>query len=95
VVTLVSSITGATVYVVGTAHVSRASVVDVCEVIRFTKPNLVFLELCRSRLPLLLTPESDSSGPPLTLAQTLKKMHLLLEFFLLYWHIFIVVLKIS
>jgi pheromone shutdown-related protein TraB len=72
VVTLVSSITGATVHVVGTAHVSRASVVDVCEVIRFTKPNLIFLELCRNRLPLLLTPESDSSGPPLTLAQTLK-----------------------
>jgi len=68
---LISSVTGAEIYIVGTAHVSRASVIEVCEVIRFIKPNLIFLELCRSRVPLLVTPELPSNTP-LTLTQTLS-----------------------
>jgi len=67
---LKSTITGADVYIVGTAHVSRASVNEVIEVIRFVRPNMVFLELCRSRLPLLVAPEVPNT--PISLSQALN-----------------------
>jgi len=72
VTTLISPVTGATVHIVGTAHVSRASVDEVREVIRFTKPNDIFLELCGSRVSILLASDQDHSGPPITLAQAIQ-----------------------
>ncbi|XP_058210667.1 uncharacterized protein LOC131323065 isoform X1 [Rhododendron vialii] len=41
------------VYVIGTAHVSKESCQEVQAVIRFLQPQVVFLELCRSREALL------------------------------------------
>ncbi|KAI8558308.1 hypothetical protein RHMOL_Rhmol04G0081000 [Rhododendron molle] len=43
------------VYVVGTAHVSQESCEQVKAVIRISKPQVVFLELCPIRMPVLLT----------------------------------------
>jgi len=71
VAVLVSPFTNAEIYVVGTAHVSRASVTDVVEVIRFVRPDLVFLELCNSRIALLVAPEPVLDAP-VTLAQALN-----------------------
>uniref|UniRef100_A0A6B2LAU7 TraB domain-containing protein n=1 Tax=Arcella intermedia TaxID=1963864 RepID=A0A6B2LAU7_9EUKA len=69
---LKSVVTGANVYIVGTAHVSRASVDEVKEVIRFLQPNNVFLELCHSRISLLTTSESHFDTPTLSLMQALQ-----------------------
>jgi len=63
VTTLVSP-NSATVHIVGTAHVSRASVDEVREVIRFTRPNSVLLELCASRVSILLSPQFEDKPPP-------------------------------
>ncbi|KAH9318722.1 hypothetical protein KI387_020491, partial [Taxus chinensis] len=41
------------VYLVGTAHVSQDSCSEVQAVIRFLKPQVVFLELCSSRVAML------------------------------------------
>uniref|UniRef100_A0A6N2N3A8 TraB family protein n=1 Tax=Salix viminalis TaxID=40686 RepID=A0A6N2N3A8_SALVM len=41
------------VYLVGTAHISQASCREVEAVIRHVKPQVVFLELCASRVGLL------------------------------------------
>ncbi|XP_058210664.1 uncharacterized protein LOC131323061 [Rhododendron vialii] len=43
------------VYLVGTAHVSQESCKQVKAVIRISKPQVVFLELCPIRKPVLLT----------------------------------------
>ncbi|KAG5551768.1 hypothetical protein RHGRI_009998 [Rhododendron griersonianum] len=43
------------VYLVGTAHVSQESCEQVKAVIRISKPQVVFLELCPIRMPVLLT----------------------------------------
>ena len=40
---------GNEVFVVGTAHVSKASAAEVRSVIRSVKPDTVFLELCDAR----------------------------------------------
>ncbi|KAF5200375.1 Trab domain-containing protein [Thalictrum thalictroides] len=45
------------VYLVGTAHVSQESCRDVEAVIRYLKPQVVFLELCSSRVG-ILTPQN-------------------------------------
>ncbi|XP_028785645.1 traB domain-containing protein-like [Neltuma alba] len=41
------------VYLVGTAHISRESCVEVQEIINFLKPQVVFLELCPGRVTVL------------------------------------------
>ncbi|KAG0472506.1 hypothetical protein HPP92_017052 [Vanilla planifolia] len=45
------------VYLVGTAHVSQDSCTEVQAVIRYLKPQAVFLELCSSRIT-ILTPQN-------------------------------------
>ncbi|KAK4492994.1 hypothetical protein RD792_000033 [Penstemon davidsonii] len=45
------------VYLVGTAHVSKESCQEVQAVIDYLKPQVVFLELCSSRIP-VLTPHN-------------------------------------
>ncbi|XP_020577393.1 traB domain-containing protein [Phalaenopsis equestris] len=45
------------VYLVGTAHVSQESCKEVQAVIRYLKPEVVFLELCSSRVA-ILTPQN-------------------------------------
>ncbi|XP_011627595.1 traB domain-containing protein isoform X2 [Amborella trichopoda] len=52
-----SSVPGGTcdVYLVGTAHVSQESCREVQAIIRFLKPQVVFLELCPSRVSILTT----------------------------------------
>lgn len=45
------------VYLVGTAHVSQESCTEVQAVIRYLKPEVVFLELCSSRIA-ILTPQN-------------------------------------
>jgi pheromone shutdown protein TraB len=64
---LKSPVTGATVYVVGTAHVSEISAREVRTIMQLVKPDTVVLELCRSRLGILLqsdTAPSPSTAPP-------------------------------
>ncbi|KAF3493912.1 hypothetical protein DY000_02058211 [Brassica cretica] len=41
------------VYLIGTAHVSKESCREVKEIIRFLKPEAVFVELCSSRVSIL------------------------------------------
>jgi len=53
--------TQAKVYIVGTAHVSRASVEEVKEVIRFTKPTTILLELCSQRTSILSMVDEEPS----------------------------------
>lgn len=48
-------------YIVGTAHVSKQSCLDVSRVIRRVQPDACFLELCPERAHLL------NSGPPMSL----------------------------
>ena len=40
-------------YILGTAHVSRKSCDDTAELIRKVQPDLVFVELCPERQPIL------------------------------------------
>jgi len=54
VTTLKSSYTGADIYLVGTAHVSNASAQEVIETIQKVQPDAVLIELCPSRVSLLL-----------------------------------------
>lgn len=54
---------GAEVFLVGTAHVSRASAEEVREVMRAVRPDSVVLELCQARADRLMAPpeQRDSS----------------------------------
>ncbi|XP_054164110.1 traB domain-containing protein-like [Oppia nitens] len=52
-VTVLEGPNGAKVYLVGTAHFSEKSQQDVSHTIRRTKPNIIVLELCESRLSIL------------------------------------------
>jgi len=67
-VILRSPYSGAEVILVGTIHVSKESCREVREVIDHFRPDVVFLELCRAREPLLHEPResssSSSSSPP-------------------------------
>ena len=49
---------GKTIYLIGTAHISRQSAEEVIQVIRTTKPDTVCVELCSSRLEALKNPEA-------------------------------------
>ncbi|PRP88990.1 traB domain-containing protein isoform 1 [Planoprotostelium fungivorum] len=65
---LVAPQTKATVYIVGTAHVSARSAEDVAKVIRIVRPDTIVLELCNNRAGLLLSnqntaPQSDKEEP--------------------------------
>ncbi|GLT96574.1 hypothetical protein SLE2022_141850 [Rubroshorea leprosula] len=51
------------VYLVGTAHVSKESCGEVEAVISFLKPQVVFLELCSSRVPVLCPPSENLKIP--------------------------------
>lgn len=65
---------GRVVYLLGTAHVSKASVTAVRELIAETKPKVVFIELCEKRRKLLQTlPESNDSVNHTQLLQRLIK----------------------
>lgn len=57
-VTELESPTGAKVYVVGTAHVSRQSATDVERTIEIVAPDVVMLELCRARVSILTLDEA-------------------------------------
>jgi len=50
---LVSKLTGAKVYLIGTAHFSQESCEDVAKVINSVKPHVVMLELCQQRTNIL------------------------------------------
>jgi len=50
---LTSPVSGATVYLVGTAHFSRESCEDVSCVIRAVQPDIVMVELCKARSNIL------------------------------------------
>jgi pheromone shutdown-related protein TraB len=52
-----------TVYVVGTAHISKASCDDVRAVIRAVRPQVVMLELCPERRHILVQTEATKSPP--------------------------------
>lgn len=54
-----NALDGARVYLVGTAHFSHKSQRDVERVVRLTQPDIVFLELCPSRIS-ILSMETDS-----------------------------------
>jgi len=49
------------VYVLGMSHVSKKSVDQVKELIRLVEPEVVGVELCKDRLPLLINAESDTT----------------------------------
>eukprot|EP01130_Rhizamoeba_saxonica_P012707 TRINITY_DN5391_c0_g1_i1.p1 TRINITY_DN5391_c0_g1~~TRINITY_DN5391_c0_g1_i1.p1 ORF type:complete len:232 (-),score=63.43 TRINITY_DN5391_c0_g1_i1:248-943(-) len=69
---LFSTKTGSHVYICGTAHVSEQSASDVAEVIRLVQPDSVVLELCKSRVGLLLPPKEDDDSEPPSLMETIK-----------------------
>ncbi|KAG2685085.1 hypothetical protein I3760_10G108400 [Carya illinoinensis] len=68
------------VYLVGTAHVSQESCREVQAVISFLKPQVVFLELCSSRVALL----SSQNIKQITMRRTWAKMPLWHKIKLLY-----------
>ena len=55
--TLLKTPSGAKVYLVGTAHFSRESHQDVERVIRAVQPDVVMVELCKSRVNILYLDE--------------------------------------
>ena len=55
--TLLKTPSGARVYLVGTAHFSRESHEDVERVIRAVQPDIVMVELCKSRVNILYLDE--------------------------------------
>ncbi|GLT25921.1 hypothetical protein SLA2020_010190 [Shorea laevis] len=64
------------VYLVGTAHVSKESCREVEAVISFLKPQVVFLELCSSRVPVLCPPLENLKIPTLReMIDMWKKKH--------------------
>lgn len=62
------------VYLVGTAHVSQESCQEVEAVIRFLKPQVVFLELCSSRMA-VLTPQNLKVPTMGDMVDMWKKQH--------------------
>ena len=59
-----------TVYLLGTSHVSNDSSADVQVLLNETIPNVVFLELCEQRIPMLSSKETvDEHGPGETAQQ--------------------------
>lgn len=52
---------GATVYLLGTAHVSSKSCDDVAALIAAVRPDTVMIELCHSRLPMILNEQKSQS----------------------------------
>lgn len=54
--------TGAEVYLVGTAHVSQKSAVEVREMIQLVRPQTVVMELCPARLAKLRDSSQSSPG---------------------------------
>ncbi|KAE9456174.1 hypothetical protein C3L33_11924, partial [Rhododendron williamsianum] len=58
------------VYLIGTAHVSEESCREVQAVIRFLQPQVVFLELCRSREALLFPQNLKSTFVDFTVLQS-------------------------
>ncbi|KAK4255368.1 hypothetical protein QN277_008376 [Acacia crassicarpa] len=76
VLTCESSAEGAVcdVYLVGTAHVSQESCREVQAIIDFLKPQVVFLELCSSRLS-VLTPQNLKVPSMGEMIAMLKKKH--------------------
>ncbi|KAI4322557.1 hypothetical protein L6164_022238 [Bauhinia variegata] len=62
------------VYVVGTAHVSEESCREVQAIINFLKPQVVFLELCSSRVT-VLTPQNLKVPTMGEMIGMLKKKH--------------------
>nr|CAG4644182.1 EOG090X0AQH [Lepidurus arcticus] len=52
-VTLLRNSYGIPIYVVGTAHFSQASQEDVSKTIRLVQPNVIVVELCKSRMNML------------------------------------------
>ncbi len=53
----------ATFYVLGTAHASEASCRDVAALIRLVRPEVVMVELCRERAPMLGMEKAQVRAP--------------------------------
>nr|VDC79855.1 unnamed protein product [Brassica rapa] len=62
------------VYLIGTAHVSEESCREVEAIVRFMKPEVVFLELCSSRLS-ILTPQALKIPTVSEMIEMWKKNH--------------------
>ncbi|KAG5404143.1 hypothetical protein IGI04_010262 [Brassica rapa subsp. trilocularis] len=62
------------VYLIGTAHVSEESCREVEAIVRFMKPEVVFLELCFSRLS-ILTPQALKIPTVSEMIEMWKKNH--------------------
>jgi pheromone shutdown protein TraB len=63
---------GQTVHLLGTAHVSERSRVEVKDLITHIKPGVVFVEICEQRKPIL--DEEDSENKKMTLAESLDAL---------------------
>lgn len=72
-VTKLTASCGRSVYLVGTAHVSKQSVVEVQQTIDIVQPAVVFLELCHQREN-LLTADASEMRKKLTWQQTYEKL---------------------
>lgn len=74
-VTILQTKRGGLVYLIGTAHVSQVSATHVEEVIQKVNPKYVVIELCKSRVGLLLDKKpEDANTPPLTFTEKLQKL---------------------
>jgi pheromone shutdown protein TraB len=56
--------TKVTLYLLGTSHVSNDSSADVRVLLEYAKPEVVFLELCDQRIPMLLPKTKEDSFSP-------------------------------
>lgn len=72
------------VYLIGTAHVSQESCREVQAVISFLKPQVVFLELCASRVA-VLTPQNLKVPSMKEMVEMWKKKHNLFGIFYSYF----------
>ena len=71
-----------TIYLIGTAHVSEQSATLVREVIEATKPDVVCLELCDSRMETIRDPEAWRNMDVIKVIREKKAFLLMLNFFL-------------
>ena len=67
-----TSSTHVTVYLMGTAHISNDSSADVKALLDHTRPDVVFLELCEKRMPLLEPETKRDFAPNVTFWEKVK-----------------------
>ncbi|GAB4818160.1 hypothetical protein N2152v2_005206 [Parachlorella kessleri] len=59
---VLTSASGSQVYVLGVSHVSKVSCRQVEELIQLVRPDIVLVELCKERVPLLVNPDDPPPG---------------------------------